>query len=90
MPGRQRAKLMRLDVARRPTPMYAPIAPMCRTRSARNLPFASSASSASVTVSRACWSDRKDSERLAIQATGRPVSFAADQQRRIFRIGRTS
>ena len=57
--------------------MKAPIAATCFTRSARNFPFWSIASSACVTVSRACWSLRKDSERVAIQATGRPVSFAA-------------
>ena len=55
---------------------------MCVTRSARNLPFSSSASSASVMVSRACWSLRNDSERVAIQATGRPVSFAATSSAR--------
>ena len=70
------------------TPMNAPMLAMCFTRSARNLPFWSIASSASVTVSRACWSERKDSERVAIQATGRPVSFAATSSARIFRVDR--
>jgi hypothetical protein len=76
MPGKQREKLL-VWMCAPGTPMKAPMLAMCLTRSARNLPFWSIASSASVTVSRACWSLRNDSERVAIQATGRPVSFAA-------------
>ena len=60
---------------------------MWRMRSARNLPFSSSASSPSVKVSRAWPSLRNASERVDIQCTGRPVSFAADQDRDVFRIG---
>ena len=49
----------------------------CRTRSARNLPLSSSASSMSVTASRACVSVMKASERVDCQCTGRPSLRAA-------------
>ena len=47
------------------------------TRIARKLPSLSSASSASVTLSRACASDRKASVRVLIHFTARPVSLDA-------------
>ncbi len=47
------------------------------TRMPRKLPSLSSASSASVTLSRACASQRKDSERVEVHFTGRPSSFEA-------------
>ena len=53
---------------------------------ARNLPSLSSASSASVMLSRQCSSERKASLRSAIHFTGRPVSFAASSGELIFRI----
>ena len=55
---------------------------MVLTRSARNVPSASSASSASVTLSRACASLKKASERVLIHFTGRPTSFEAEQHQR--------
>ena len=48
------------------------------TRIARKWPSLSSASSASVTLSRACASLRKASVRVLIHFTGRPVSFEAN------------
>ena len=48
------------------------------TRSPMKLPSLSSASSASVTLSRACASLKKDSERVLIHFTGRPVSLEAN------------
>ena len=56
---------------------YAPIAAVVCTRSARNLPSLSSASSACVTWSRPCASDRNDSLRSA-----RPLDRAVDALRR--------
>ena len=53
------------------------MAAMVFTRSARKLPSLSSASSASVTLSRACASLRKASVRVLIHFTGRPVSLDA-------------
>ncbi len=47
------------------------------TRSARNLPFLSSASSASVTLSRAWASLRNASERVLTHFTGRPTVLEA-------------
>src|SRR5215468_6734852 len=47
-------------------------------RSAKNLPRSSSASSTSLTASRAWLSLRKASERFDIQCTGRPTLRAAD------------
>ena len=47
-------------------------------RMARKLPLLSSASSASVTLSRACASQRKDSERVDVHLTGRPTTFDAN------------
>src|SRR5258708_2488582 len=44
--------------------IYAPMAASTLTRSARKRPSASSASSASVMVSRACWSGTNASERV--------------------------
>ena len=61
---------------------------MCLTRSARNLPFWSIASSASVTVSRACWS-RQEGFRARRHPGDRPAGeLRGDQQARIFRIAR--
>ena len=51
------------------------MAAMVLTRIARKWPSLSSASSASVTLSRACASDRKASVRVLIHFTGRPMSF---------------
>ena len=58
------------------------MAAMILARKPRNLPSLSSASSASVTLSRACASHRKDSERVATHLTGRPVTLAAEQHQR--------
>ena len=58
------------------------MAAMVFTRSPRKLPSLSSASSASVTLSRACGSLRKASERVLIHFTGRPVSLDARQHQR--------
>ena len=56
---------------------YAPMFDTVCVRTARNLPAASSASSASVTWSRPWPSLRKLSERSAIHFTGRPSRRAA-------------
>ncbi|MDT4841842.1 hypothetical protein D3C72_1569020 [compost metagenome] len=56
---------------------YAPMLATVCTRIARNLPSASSASSALVTWSRPCASVRKDSLRSAVHLTGRPTFFEA-------------
>ena len=53
------------------------MAAMVFTRNARKVPSLSSASSASVTLSRACASLRKASERVLIHFTGRPMSLEA-------------
>ncbi len=53
------------------------MAAMVLTRKPSMMPSLSSASSASVTLSRACASDRKASVRVEIHFTGRPVSFEA-------------
>ncbi len=56
---------------------YAPILATVLTRSARKRPSASSASAASVTLSRPWASAMKDSERVSIHFTGRPTRFEA-------------
>src|SRR5258707_7542780 len=56
---------------------YAPIAAVVRTRMARNLPSLSSASSAWVTWSRPCASDRNDSLRSAVHLIGRLTRLLA-------------
>ena len=53
------------------------MAAMVVTRMPRKTPSLSSASSASVTLSRACASERKASVRVEIHFTGRPVSLEA-------------
>ncbi len=53
------------------------MAAIARMRKARNRPSLSSASSASMTVSRAWLSLMKASERVDIQWTARPVNLAA-------------
>ena len=58
-----------------------------RMRNARKRPLSSSASSASVTVSRACASLRNAFRALAIQCTGRLVDLRADELRDVFGIG---
>ena len=55
---------------------------MVLTRRPRNVPSRSSASSASVTLSRAWASLRNASERVLIHFTGRPMSFDAEQHQR--------
>ena len=56
---------------------YAPRLAVVFTRMARNLPSLSSASSATVTWSRPCASDRKASERSEVHFTGRLICFDA-------------
>ena len=62
---------------------YAPMFAVVLTRSARNLPSSSSASSACVTWSRPCASERNASLRSAVHLIGRPTRFAAQTQRRL-------
>ena len=53
------------------------MAAMVLTRKPSMMPFLSSAISASVTLSRACASDRKASVRVEIHFTGLPVTLEA-------------
>ena len=60
------------------------MAAMILARKPRKFPSLSSASSASVTLSRACASHRKDSERVAIHLTGAARHLGAKQHQRRF------
>src|SRR5262245_63900864 len=60
---------------------YAPMLSPIATRSARNFPFASRASSAVETLSRPCSSVTKPSRRSDVHFTGRPKRLAAQHER---------